>query len=92
MDQDERETRVADLPMEVDQRVGTERLRDGLDPSDEREVHPHQSQADEAKSADKTACCADKAKASGDTCCAKRAALIKKSDATSKGATLLVQR
>ena len=39
----------------------------------------------------KTACCANKAKASGDSCCAKKVAL-KKADATSKGATLLVQR
>jgi len=50
--------------------------------------------ADEAKTCDaaKSACCADKAKASGETCCAKRQAMIKKSDATSKGATLLVAR
>ena len=39
----------------------------------------------------KSGCCADKAKASGDSCCSKKVAL-KKADATSKGATLLVQR
>ena len=51
-------------------------------------------QADEAKTCDgaKSACCADKAKASGGTCCAKREAMIKKSDPTAKGASLLVKR
>jgi len=51
-------------------------------------------QAGDAKTCDsaKSACCADKAKtAGGDSCCAKKLAL-KKSDATAKGATLLVQR
>lgn len=53
-------------------------------------------QAGDAKTCDgaKSACCADKAKtASSDGCClAKKLAMIKKSDPTSKGATLLVQR
>jgi hypothetical protein len=46
--------------------------------------------ADDAKTCDqaKSGCCADKAKSAG--CCSK--ATVKKADATSKGATLLVQR
>ena len=49
-------------------------------------------QAGDAKTCDsaKSACCAEKAKAAGDSCCAKK--LVKKVDATAKGATLLVQR
>ena len=49
-------------------------------------------QAGEAKTCDqaKSACCSEKTKAAGDSCCAKKVA--KKTDATSKGATLLVQR
>jgi len=48
-------------------------------------------QAGDAKTCDaKSACCSEKAKAaSGDSCCAKK---IAKSDATAKGATLLVRR
>jgi len=47
-------------------------------------------QAGDSKTCDQTksACC-EKAKAAGDSCCAKKVA---KSDATSKGATLLVRR
>ena len=46
--------------------------------------------ADDAKTCDqaKSACCGDKAKAA--SCCSK--SIAKKADATSKGATLLVQR
>ncbi len=53
-------------------------------------------QAGDAKTCDsaKSACCADKAKtaAAGSCCAAKKLAMIKKADPTSKGATLLVQR
>jgi hypothetical protein len=50
VDQDESQTGVADLPMKVDQRVGAEWLRDGLDPGDQGKFDPHQSEADEAES------------------------------------------
>ena len=50
MDEDEEQAHVPDLPVDIDDRVRAERLRDRLDASHQCELDAHQGQADEAES------------------------------------------